>query len=89
MQPEHLFDSALKIEGVQYFTAAQVADAANVSRQTLWRWRKEGKVPSGQRYRDRQILFTAEDVASVLEYANRLEPATAPVRKAQQQGGEA
>jgi len=76
VQPEHPFESALQIDGVSYFTAAQVAEAANVSRQTLWRWRTQGKVPAGQRYRDRIVLFTKDDFVSVLEYANRLEPAT-------------
>jgi transposase-like protein len=76
VQPEHLFESALRIDGVSYITAAQVAEAANVSRQTLWRWRRQGKVPAGQRFRDRTVLFTQDDFASVLQYANRIEPAT-------------
>ena len=68
----------LSIEGVLYFTAAQVAREAGVTRQTLWRWRQEGKVPTGRRYRDKQILFTPAELALVRDYAHRIEPLEAP-----------
>lgn len=64
----------LSIEGITYFTAAQVARAAGVTRQTLWRWRQEGKVPTGRRYRDKQILFTSTELDRIRDYANRLVP---------------
>lgn len=65
----------VEVDGVTYYSASEVASAAGISRQSLWRWRTEGKVPAGRRYRDRQILFTAHEVQQVKEYANRLEPA--------------
>ena len=76
MQPAHVSSSSevLSIEGVAYFTAAQAARIAGVSRQTLWRWRQDGKVPTGRRYRDKQILFTSTEVERIRDYANRLEP---------------
>ena len=76
MRPEHAGSShePLSIEGVAYFTAAQVARVAGVTRQTLWRWRQDGKVPTGRRYRDKQILFTQTELDRIRDYAHRLVP---------------
>lgn len=68
----------IHIDGVQYFTAAEVHRELGIVRQTLWRWRKAGKIPQGCRYRDKQVVFTREDVDAIREYSNRLEPAEAP-----------
>jgi predicted site-specific integrase-resolvase len=65
----------IHVEGVEYLMAADIHRELGVPRQTLWRWRKAGKVPPGRRYRDRQILFTREEVAAIRDYSNRLEPA--------------
>jgi hypothetical protein len=67
----------IHVEGVEYFTAADIQREIGVVRQTLWRWRKDGRIPQGRRYRDRQIVFTREEVESIREYSNRLEPAEA------------
>jgi predicted DNA-binding transcriptional regulator AlpA len=65
---------AVEIEGVHYVSAAELAREVGVSRQTLWRWRKEGKIPSGHRFRDRQVMFTKSEVEAIREHANRIEP---------------
>ena len=65
----------VEIAELLYFTADEVAMRADVSRQTLWRWRQEGNVPGGHRYRGRRLLFTEEEVQLVLDFAHRLEPA--------------
>ena len=63
------------INGIQYFSGAYAAGQAGVSRTTLWRWRQAGKVPRGRRRkRDRQILYTDEEVQAVVEFAQKLEP---------------
>jgi predicted DNA-binding transcriptional regulator AlpA len=62
------------IERVEYFTAADIQRDLGVARQTLWRWRKGGKIPRGRRYRDRQVVFTRQEVDAIREYSNRLEP---------------
>lgn len=64
----------LVIDGTTYFTAAAVARAAGVTRQTLWRWRQDGKVPAGRKYRDKQVVFTSAESDLIREYAHRLEP---------------
>ena len=65
----------VEVDGVTYYSASDVAQEVGISRQSLWRWRQEGKVPSGRKYRDRQILFTAAEIEQIRDYANRLEPA--------------
>lgn len=64
----------LLIDGVAYFSAADVAKSAGVTRQTLWRWRQDGKVPVGRKYRDKQVVFTRAESDAIREYAHRLEP---------------
>ena len=74
----------MNVNGVDFFTSAEVAAAAGVTRQTLWRWRLDRRIPQGRRYRDRMILYTAAEREEVCQFAHRLEgsgaaPATLPV----------
>lgn len=77
----------IKIDGVAYFTAADIQREVGVVRQTLWRWRKGRKIPQGRRYRDKNIVFTRGEVDTIREYSNRLEPADA--RQPRRQDGDA
>ncbi len=63
---------------ISYLTLNELADELDISRQTLWRWRREGKVPPGLRDRRNRALFGAEDAELVREFANQLEPAVPP-----------
>ena len=63
-----------EIDGVVYVAAAEVAREVGVSRQTFWRWRRDGKIPAGHRFRDRQIVFTEREVEEIREHANKVEP---------------
>lgn len=64
----------VRIEGVDYVSASDAAREVGVSRQTLWRWRQDGKIPVGRRFRDGRVLFTEEEFAEIWRFANRLEP---------------
>jgi excisionase family DNA binding protein len=65
---------AVIIDKKQYITTSEILEMVGVSRQTLWRWRQEGKIPAGHRYRGRQVVFNSEEVTVIQEYANRIEP---------------
>ena len=65
---------AVEIDGAWFFSAGDVAAEAGVTRQTLWRWRRAGKVPAGYRFRNGQILYTATELQQIRAYANHLEP---------------
>lgn len=62
------------IDRVEYFTASDIQRDLGVARQTLWRWRKGRKIPQGRRYRDRQVVFTRQEVDAIRDYSNRLAP---------------
>lgn len=68
----------LDLKGKTFYTMSEVAEVADVARQTVWRWRKAGKVPEGRRYRGRELLFTLDEMERVYEYAHRLEPVDPP-----------
>ena len=62
------------IGGIAYFAATDVAATLKISRQTLWRWRRAGKIPLGHRFRDGQTLFTEGEVEEIKVFAQRIEP---------------
>jgi transposase-like protein len=64
----------LQIEGVPYLTVTEILDEMHITRQTLWRWRQEGRIPLGRRNRRRHLLFTSEEAEEIRRYANRIEP---------------
>ncbi len=67
---------ALTVNGVKYYTTMEVIGILSLSRQTLWRWRSEGKVPPGRRFRDKNILFTESEFRDIQKFANRIELVT-------------
>lgn len=64
----------IEIDGMTYLTRSEVADAVSVSRQTLWRWGRDGKITGGQRFRDGKVLYSILEVEAIKAYATRLEP---------------
>jgi hypothetical protein len=62
------------INEIKYITASELLEELDVTRQTLWRWRQEGKIPAGHRYRGRHVLFSTEEAEAIKEFANRIEP---------------
>ena len=70
-------DMAVEIDGEVYLCVSDVVERLNVSRQTIWRWRREGEIPIGHRYRGNQVVFSLPEVEEIEAYANRLEPISA------------
>jgi len=72
---QHLvtFMKATKINGIEYFTVSQILKELGIARQTLWRWRQQEKIPAGHRYRDRNLLYTSDEVEEIRQFANRVE----------------
>ena len=64
----------IDIDGVTYYAVSDVTEQLGVSRQTLWRWKKNGKVPAGRRMRNNQVVFTKTEFDSIRMYANAVEP---------------
>ncbi len=64
---------ATKIDGTEYFTVPEVLKELRIARQTLWRWRQQGKIPVGHRYRGRNLLYTPAEIEEIRQYANRVE----------------
>ena len=68
----------LEIAGAEYVTTAEVCRLVGISRQTLWRWRQDARIPSGRRFRGQRLVFSREDVDQIRQYASLLEPADQP-----------
>ncbi len=68
----------IQIDGITYYSGTEVIGDLNVSRQTLWRWRNQGKVPPGNRYRGRKVIFTDTEAKAIRRFANRIEPIDQP-----------
>jgi helix-turn-helix protein len=64
----------VQIDGIAYFAATDVIAVLEISRQTLWRWRRAGKIPLGHRFRDGQTFFTQDEVEEIRVFAHRIEP---------------
>lgn len=62
------------VDGQFFYSTKDVVENLGISRQTLWRWRIEGKIPQGNRYRVNRIIFTEEEVKQIREYAEHIEP---------------
>lgn len=62
------------INGAIYVVATALATELGISRQTLWRWRSEERIPAGHVYR-KQLVFSEDEASLVRQYTDRLEPA--------------
>ena len=62
------------IEGSAYVAATQIVEVLGISRQTLWRWRQDGHIPAGAKYRDRVLVFTEKEAEQIRDFAHRVVP---------------
>ena len=65
---------SIHINGQVFYSANEVIENLSISRQTLWRWRSEGKIPPGNRYRGKRILFTSDELNEIRDHAHHIEP---------------
>ncbi len=61
-----------KIEETEYYSLQEIAEMVAVSRQTLWRWRQEGKMPHGRSFRGRSLLFSESEVTLIKQRAHEM-----------------
>ena len=40
----------------------------------FWRWRQDGNIPQGHRFRKRLVVFTPAEVRVIEDFANRIDP---------------
>ncbi len=64
----------VEINGNKYSQITEVAELVGISRQTLWRWRRDGSIPIGRKYRGRQIIYTQDEIELIRQFAERIEP---------------
>ena len=64
----------IKINNINYLSVSELLDDLEVTRQTLWRWRQEGKIPAGHRMRNRMVVFSPLEVDEIKAFANQVEP---------------
>jgi len=56
------------------YSTREVAEKAGVSKETILRWLRGGKVPEPDRDRNGWRIFTDEDLKEILRYKNRVVP---------------
>lgn len=64
----------VNINNISYLPVSELLDELEVTRQTLWRWRQEGKIPAGHRMRNRMVVFSPVEVDEIKAFANQVEP---------------
>ncbi len=64
----------VNINDISYLSVSELLEDLEVTRQTLWRWRQEGKIPAGHRLRDRKVVFNPVEVDEIRAFANQVEP---------------
>lgn len=70
----------LEIAGFKYLTASELCQLVSISRQTLWRWRQDARIPPGRRFRGQRLVFSLDEVEQIRTYASLLEPADQPLK---------
>lgn len=56
------------------YSTREVAEKVGVSKETILRWLRTGKVPEPDRDRNGWRIFSDEDVKEALRYKNRVVP---------------
>lgn len=64
----------IRIGSADYVDAVNLIEHLGITRQTLWNWRRTGKVPVGFHYRNR-VVFSKVEVREIEAHAHQLAPA--------------
>lgn len=64
----------------EIYRTKQVADQAGISKETLLRWLKEGKIIEPDRDRNGWRAFSEKDVQAIVDYATRVIPSPASLQ---------
>lgn len=59
-----------------FFTTKDVIKKVGISRNTLFLWFKDNKIPETKRNRNGHRIFTEKDIKTILNYKNKLTPPT-------------
>lgn len=59
-----------------FFTTKDVIKKVGISRNTLFLWFKDNKIPETKRNRNNHRIFTEKDIQVILNYKNKLIPPT-------------
>ncbi len=62
-----------RIGSADYVDAGNLVEHLGITRQTLWNWRRTGKVPVGFHYRNR-VVFSKAEVREIEAHAHQLAP---------------
>lgn len=62
-----------RIDGSIFYSCTDVAQTCAVSRQTIWRWRHYGLIPSGRAGRARSVVFSKSEVDLIRAHATQLD----------------
>ena len=68
-----LRDAPLEIQGRVYHPTSSVIKQLQVTRQTLWRWRKRGLIPPGHSLPNRRVYYTDAEVEKIWAYCRQVE----------------
>lgn len=64
-----------------YYSTTEVAAEAGISRDTLLRWLKDGKLPEPGRDRNGWRAFTKPELTAVVRYAKKYTPSPAKAQR--------
>jgi len=56
----------------KFYTTKQILKRVRISRNTLFLWFKQGKIPEVRRNRNGHRIFTEKDIKLILAYKNKL-----------------
>jgi site-specific DNA-methyltransferase (cytosine-N4-specific) len=62
------------------YSTRQVADKVGVSKETILRWLRAGKIPEPDRDRNGWRIFSDKEIKEILRFKNQVTPAEQNVR---------